>query len=76
MGADIKPPASAMSCPTFTVSFTLTTGLAGAPMFMDMGTVITAGTGIRAGAQSTVFFLWGAWIPCSLPLNTELPPQS
>ena len=58
MGADIKPPASAMSCPTFTVSFTLTTGLAGAPMFMDMGTVITAGTGIRAGAQSTVFFLW------------------
>ena len=57
MGADTGPPAWAINWPTFTSSPTLTTGWAGAPMFIDMGTVITAGTGIRTGAASAVFFL-------------------
>ena len=74
MGADMNPPASAIIWPTFTSSPGLTTGLAGAPMFMDMGTVITGGTGRRTGTRSTVFFLWGAWMPCNLPLNTMSPP--
>ena len=72
MGADTKPPASAISWPTFTVSPALTTGLAGAPMCMDMGTVTTAGTGMRTGGRSAVFFLWGTCTPCNFTLPSSL----
>ena len=63
MGTDTAPPGSAISVPTLTVSPTLTTGLAGAPMCMDMGIVTVFGGSIRTADVLAVFFLWGTCTP-------------
>ena len=64
MGAETKPPASAMSWPTLTLSRILTTGFAGAPMCWDRGMTTMSGTGaVSMGRASVEAFACGGCTP-------------
>ena len=73
-GADTKPPALPISWPTLTLSPGLTTGMAGAPMCMDIGISTVSGMGRRSAASSAVFLRFGTCTPWMCSLIRLLPP--
>ena len=63
MLAETNPFACAMSCPVLTAAPFSTTGVAGAPMCCETGTVTCAGTGRITVGLSAVSLFSGGWIP-------------
>ena len=71
IGADTKPPASAIFCPFKTVSPTATIGVAGAPICCDNGyTSSPLGNNSRIGLSFDKSFPSKGWTP---PLNVIKP---
>ena len=71
MNADTKPPGSATTWPTFTLSPTATTGFAGAPMCWDMDRYTVGASGSCSIAHSREILLSCGWTP---PMENVLLP--
>lgn len=71
IGADRKASESPSSCPTVTVSFTLTRGSQGAPICWSMGMTTFSGTGILTAALPAVFLQCLTLTPFNALLNND-----